>query len=74
MNKKPFRRVKQQCPECGHPYVHEITITGRYEWACPQCGLIIWEAGEYEYGTHNMQKREQNNKIRRVRETTKRTS
>jgi predicted RNA-binding Zn-ribbon protein involved in translation (DUF1610 family) len=43
MLKKPFRRVQQQCTECGYPFVHEITVTGRYEWVCPSCGLIIWE-------------------------------
>ena len=43
MSKKPYRRIKQECPECEHPYVHEITITGRYEWYCPRCGLVIWE-------------------------------
>ena len=43
MLKKPFRQIRQQCTECGYPFVHEVTITGRYEWVCPNCGLIIWE-------------------------------
>ena len=41
-----YRRKEQQCPECGHPYLHERTLTGRYEWSCPQCGLVVWEAQE----------------------------
>ena len=50
--KKPFKLIKQQCSECGHPYVREITVSSRYEWYCPNCGLVIWKAGEN--GTHNM--------------------
>ena len=46
MLKKPFRQIQQQCIECGYPFVHEITITGRYEWVCPKCGLINWEVYE----------------------------
>lgn len=41
-----YRRIEQQCPECDWPYLCEITITGRYEWYCPHCGLVVWEAGE----------------------------
>lgn len=46
MFKNDYRRVNQQCPECGQPYLHERTLSGRYEWSCPKCGLVVWEVQE----------------------------